>query len=157
MQLDALQNVGGASALEDLWWCGETCVPVRWLPRVAPWVGLEADDYPTTLAHPFHRVFQLTAVYFCGRRNWAPRTIRGPDVNPSERRVQLSGSPPIFFKPQSFLDCSVDVLTHCEMKGNWSMAFLIGSRGVPAASNPPSLDDCPQHSQNQFFLHMGAK
>lgn len=55
------------------------------------------------------------------------------------------------------LDWSGDVLTSCEIKGNWSMAFLIGSRRVPAASNPLGLDDCPQPSQNQFFLHTGAK
>lgn len=47
-------------------------------------------------------VFRLAAVYFCGRRNGAPTAVRGPDVNPCQRRVGVSGSPPIFFKPQSF-------------------------------------------------------
>lgn len=72
-------------------------------------------------------VLSPVLIYFCrGSSVWRPS-------NPLS--VELSCG---------VLDWNGDVLTSCEIKGNWSMASLIGSRRVPAASNPLGSDGCPQ-------------
>lgn len=59
-------------------------------------------------------------------------------------RCWKPASPPSVKLSSWVWDWSGDVFTSCEIKGEWSMAFLIGSQGVPAASNPFGSDGCPR-------------
>lgn len=120
---------------------------------------------PTRCFHitrPSGSAATLTTVYFCSDRSDVSRDHL---TYPNSSRIHFYGDSSLW-EPSNLLsvrlscrglDWSEDVLTSCEIKGSWSMASLIGSRGVPAASIPLGSGGCPRRSQKQFFLHTGAK